>query len=334
MRRAPLPPSLGSAFTIADAQRAGVTAKRLRRPELLAPFPGVRMQPTVPGDDDPLVDDTAQLVSRLAAAYALRAPAGFFFVGSTAAAILGIPLPRAAFPRLSGVDDLPHALMLEVATWAPRNAPRGRRIRGQRLLPALAPVRIADGMPVIAPASLWASMGDRLDLDDLVALGDAIVRHPRIPGPGGRRLRPPLADHDELRAAMTAGRRRGSAALRTAHPLIRVGSASRPETHLRLLLTRDTDLPQPALDVDVSDRRGAFLGCSELAYPRFRVAVEYEGDYHRVHRDRWNRDIDKYQRYGEAGWRIVRITRARLYREPAEALRRVRATLRAAGWTP
>ncbi|MDQ0613200.1 very-short-patch-repair endonuclease [Microbacterium sp. W4I4] len=72
------------------------------------------------------------------------------------------------------------------------------------------------------------------------------------------------------------------------------------------------------------DRFGRFLGCSELAYPEFRIAIEYESDGH-LTREQLQRDIDKYQAYAEAGWNVVRLTAQHVYRDHDEAVRRVRA---------
>lgn len=188
------------------------------------------------------------------------------------------------------------------------------------------------GLPVATPAATWASLAGRLGIDELVAVGDAIVRIPRIPGPFGRALSAPLATFDDLDAVIRAGRRIGIMKLREARTLIRIGSASPKETDLRLALTAGRGLPTPTLDFDVYSR-GAFLGCSEIAYPDFQVAVEYEGDYHRTDRRRWTKDIDKYQAYAQAGWRVVQITAEHL-RQTGEPARRVRAALRQAGWPP
>ncbi|WP_345186642.1 hypothetical protein [Microbacterium panaciterrae] len=81
------------------------------------------------------------------------------------------------------------------------------------------------------------------------------------------------------------------------------------------------------------DDRGRFLGCSEIAYPAFRTAVEYEGDYHRTDRRRWQSDIEKYQAYAAVGWRVVQVTADHL-RVPRRTVQRVREVLLQAGWRP
>lgn len=112
---------------------------------------------------------------------------------------------------------------------------------------------------------------------------------------------------------MTAGQRKGAALLRIALPLLVTSSASAPESHLRLLLS-EWGAPRPALDHDVFDSGGRLIGCSEIAYPRYRLTLEYEGDHHRTERSQWNRDIEKYRHYEQNGWEVLRVTGALLYR--------------------
>ncbi|KJL25995.1 hypothetical protein RL72_01204 [Microbacterium azadirachtae] len=331
----PLPSSLGDAFTRAEGLAAGLSASRLRGSDLVTPFPGIRMTARAyedMDDGDPFTDPIAESVRRLSHAYALCLPPGVHLSRSTAAARYRIPLPTHAFP-MRGSPSLPEGerVLIEATMPAPGRAPRGPRVRGHQTLASLEPVTLLDGIPISTPAATWASLADRLGIDALVAVGDAIVRIPRIPGPFGRVLHAPLATFEDLDAVIRAGRRIGIRKLREARTLIRIGSASPQETALRLALTTGTGLPAPALDVDVSSR-GEFLGCSEIAYPDHQVAVEYEGDYHRTDRRRWAKDIDKYQAYTAAGWRVVRITAEHL-RRPGEPARRVREALRQAGRT-
>ena len=284
-------------------------------------------------DPDPFVDPVAEAVRRLSDAYALQLPEGVHLSHSTAAVRHGIPLPARAFPMTGSPSRAASArVQVEAAIASPGRAPRGPRVRGHQARPGFEPVMLLDGVPVATPAAAWASLAPRLGVDELVAVGDAIVRIPRIPGPLGHVLRAPLATFDELDAVIRAGRRVGIGKLREARTLIRVGSASPKETELRLALSHRVTMPTPVLDFDVY-ARGVFLGCSEIAYPDYQVAVEYEGDYHRTDRRRWAKDIDKYEAYAAAGWRVVQITAEHL-RQTGEPARRVRDALRQAGWEP
>ena len=329
---------LGDAFTRAQGLAAGLSPSRLRASDLVIPFHGVRMTKPLlehPDDEDPdpFADPLAETVRRLSDVYALRLPAGVHLSHSTAAVRHRIPLPTRAFP-MTGSPSRPASerVQIEAAIAAPGRAPRGPRVRGHQCLAAHEPVILLHGVPVASPAATWASLAARLSIDELVAVGDAIVRIPRIPGPSGRVLRAPLATFDDLDTVIRAGRRAGIVKLREARTLIRVGAASPKETELRLALTHQVGMPAPVLDFDVY-ARGVYLGCSEIAYPDYQVAVEYEGDYHRTDRRRWAKDIDKYEAYAAAGWRTVQITAEHL-RRTGEAARRVRDALRRAGWRP
>lgn len=335
---APLPPQLGPAFTRGQGLAAGMSDKQLRRAELLIPFRGIRIGPAPQTDDDeedpdPFADPVADAVRTLSAAYALALPEGVHLSHSTAAVHYGIPLPHHAFAQRTGPQrNLVDRVLVEASMPRPGRAPRGHRLRGHQSLTVLEPLQRLDGIPIATPAATWASLAARLSIDDLVGIGDAIVRIPRIPGPYGRVTARPLATFEELDAVIAAGRRPGIRALREARALIRIGASSPKESALRLILTAGSYLPTPELDYDVYDD-GRFLGCSELAYPQYRVAVEYEGDYHRTDQQRWRRDIDKYQAYAAAGWRVAQVTADHL-RAPHETVSRVRGVLRQAGWRP
>ncbi len=253
--------------------------------------------------------------------YAARMGRGAFFTHHSAAVCWGLPVPLA-----------PGALV-HVAVLAPHRAPRGAGIVGHAISPHLVTVREHDGLRVSSPASVWVQLGAVLEVADLVAVGDAIIRVPR--GRHGRLLdaSTALATLDQLEAAAHAGNRKGAARIRAALPLLRQGASSRPETHLRISLL-GAGLPEPELDGEVRSAAGLLLGISEIVFRTWRVAVEYEGDQHRTDRRQWNRDIHKYEAYRAAGWHVIRITAEHLYGRRPIAVARVRDGLMRAGWRP
>lgn len=119
----------------------------------------------------------------------------------------------------------------------------------------------------------------------------------------------------------------GVARLREALPQIRTRSASRPETHLRLVVV-DAGLSEPELNYEVFDA-GMYLGALDLAYPRLKIGLEYEGEHHLLDPDQWARDIARYERLTAAGWIIVRVTKTQLFSDPAELVARVRRAITA-----
>lgn len=41
-------------------------------------------------------------------------------------------------------------------------------------------------------------------------------------------------------------------------------------------------------------------------------AIEVEGDHHRTSRRQWERDLEKYASYAEAGWQVIRASVAQV----------------------
>lgn len=307
-----LPADLGGEFSVGAALSAGVTPGRLRGNDLLAPFWGVRMSLSSP---DAFNDESDSI--RMLRSYACRMAGSSFFSHESAGLLWGIPLPRS----LSGD--------VHVSVLAPSRAPAGRGVRGHQLNPAMVRVGVHRGLRVSSPSSTWAQLGATLDVRDLVAAGDALMFRPR--DRRGRHL-PALATRDQLAAAVSAGRRSGVDRLRVALEMVRVGAASRPESHLRLEMA-DVGLPEPDLDYDVWAPSGDRIGWTEFAFPRWKVLVEYEGDHHRTDIAQWNRDILKHDLCRAAGWDVVRLTAAHLYPDARRAVERVRAALVRAGWS-
>ena len=307
----------------------GVSARRLRGRDLEMPFIGARMRATGAVD---IASETAtpgaaaarrrrQDTARRAAAYNTVMADHAFFSHGTAAALWGLPLPSGALE--------PDALDVSVA--APHRAPRAAGVRGHQLAAHLVSVRIRDGMRIASPAATWAQLGGILSLDDLVAAGDALLHRPRTED--GHRTGPEtaLATFAQLEASIEAGRRIGASALRQALPLVREGVASPTETALRLGLWR-AGLPDPVLDHDVRDDRGHLVGCTEFAYPTFGLLIECEGDHHRTDRRQWNRDIEKYGRYQDLGWTVLRFSAIHLAPSVSPAVTRIRHHLAQRGW--
>lgn len=319
-RPTPLPQHLGSAFSVSEARAWGVSSGRMQASDLDAPFHGTRQALEVPEPDlDLSIDEIARRSEqRRIQAYATAMRPHVFLAGRSAAVHLGLSVGPGT--------------RLEVAVFAPARAPRARGIRGIKVEPQLANVRVHAGIRTTDAASTWAMLASELGVRDLVALGDEIVRIPRDRRgrlmPGDR-----LGTIDDLTAIVSAGRRRGIGRLIDALPLIRVGSASPLETEFRLDAAAG-GLPTPELDVEIRDGRGALLGITEIVFYEYRTVVEIEGDHHRTDRKQWNRDIDKYAAYAAEGWEVVRLTSAHVRSADRRGVAIVRSVLRRRGWRP
>ncbi|QAY60022.1 hypothetical protein ET475_08480 [Microbacterium protaetiae] len=329
-----LPSGLGPAFDVAAARRAGVSRKRLRARDLERPFHGVR---SVSGAS--LIADAAEDAKRAyprsteiariherAAQYAPIMSENSFYIGVTAIMLWGGPLSQDLFRAVGDQSPVFDPDVLEVAVHHPRRAPRGRGIHGRAVRPHLVSMvtHPVSGLRLASPSSAWATVGSVLPHPyDLVAIADSFVRIARPPhGRPWAAVPTPLATQKQLTAAVLAGRRAGKPQLLAALPRVRTGSASRTETWTRLTLI-DGGLPEPVLDHDVFDDLGAFLACVDMAYPQWKIAIEYEGTHHNDD-GQWQSDIDRYARLEAAGWLVIRVTRAMLFASPHKLVARVR----------
>ncbi|MFH8251051.1 hypothetical protein ACH3VR_11840 [Microbacterium sp. B2969] len=215
----------------------------------------------------------------------------------------------------------------------PHRSSRAAGVRGRRFDPAFSHVTEHSGLRLTTPSTTWVHLASELTVDELIMVGDAIVRVPRRRGMIHGTDADALATIAELELALDTGRRQGAAKLRAALPQVRVGSASPPETRLRLACQR-AGLPDPELDYDVFTLSGAPIGYTELAFPDYRTLVEYEGDHHRVDRAQWTRDIEKHAACFSAGWAVVRLTSAHVYPSTAPAIELIRRDLVRGGWRP
>lgn len=106
---------------------------------------------------------------------------------------------------------------------------------------------------------------------------------------------------------------------RLANPL----AESPMETRIRLAIVF-AGLPPPVVQYPV----GSFL--LDLAYPEHRIGVEYDGRDH-LTPERARRDLAREGYLGRAGWEIVRVGAAEVYRRPDRVAERVRLKIVAAG---
>jgi very-short-patch-repair endonuclease len=117
----------------------------------------------------------------------------------------------------------------------------------------------------------------------------------------------------------------GSLRARRALELAVPGVESPMETRLRLLLVFG-GLPPPMVQFEVSDRAGRFVARLDLAYPRYRVGIEYDGDHHRE-RAVFQRDVARLNALRLCGWTMLRFTADDVLRHPDRVVAQVRMAL-------
>lgn len=295
-RRTPLPPELlGEPFPVALGRSLGLTRRRLQGADLSAPFREVRVAGPPPTG-----------VLALSRSYAERMPPSHVISHHTAALVLGLPLP----PWLAA-DTRIH-----VTVPAGTRAPQMTGVVGHELRHELLNVEHVDGIPVTSPLQTWTDLATVLPRNALVAIADFLL--------GGEH--PAFTPEDLHRAVRARTGRRGVKRLRQAAALARTRVESPKETETRLLLV-DSGLPEPLTNYVITDAEGTFIARVDLAWPRLRACVEYEGDGHRTDRAQFRKDITRRERLEDHGWRVIRITDDDLMRGGQEFLRRVQSVL-------
>ncbi|KZE88744.1 endonuclease domain-containing protein [Microbacterium sp. TNHR37B] len=286
---------LPGAFTVRSAREAGLPPARLRSRALMVPFRGVRAPRNAPATT--VLDRCRLLAPRLTGAQ--------FFCHVTAASLWGMPLP-------GWTTSAP----LHVGAHPPAREPRLPGVVGHRLSRLTDDLTLRHGLPVTAPATTWALLGAALAIDPLIIAADHL-------------LTARLVDLDELRDAVVPGAR-GAVRLREALDAVRVGSESPRETETRLLLVR-AGLPEPALNWSLHDDDGRFVARLDLAYPSYRVCVEYDGRHH-ASIDQFARDADRWAAIEQEGWVLIRVL-SHHFTDPARLIvPRVQRALISRGW--
>ena len=242
---------------------------------------------------DAAQEQTHRLLARAAS---LAMPAGAALGGLTAADLWGVP-------DLVGPDDPVEVVLPPGTRWDP--AP-GVRVRTAHL---------AGDVVGHGPWLRWTSRvrtavdlarSGGSDLDEEVALLDRLVHAGMVQ----------LGD---VRAAAAAlPRCRGSRRAREVAALADGLAESPQETRLRLLLHRAGLSP---VAQHVVRHRGAFVARVDLGWPDRRLAVEYDGLWHRDPQQ-FVADRRRLNALLAAGWRIVFVTAADLHR-PEVVVRRV-----------
>ncbi|XAS66393.1 DUF559 domain-containing protein [Micrococcaceae bacterium Sec5.7] len=298
---APLPAHLATApFTVHEARSASLSSGRLRSSDLASA--GRLLY--VPAGWDSEIRSLARALS--------AATPGAWISHLTAAILHGLWLP-------SWFRDC-----RELHLSKPRALPPVRRegVLGHTVLVFADEVMELDGTHISTPARTWLDLARILPLDDLVAVGDQLVRRPR-PGLENRaeawatipQLQEMLKRHPKLKGIVKA---------RQAMELIRVGADSAPETFLRLALTA-SGLPEPELQLRIV-QGDPYSPAADLGYREHQVGIQYDGGHH-LSREQQSRDNRRDESFNSAGWRYFKFNADDLADDFRGAVRRVRLAL-------
>ena len=294
-------------FTLADATSLGVPRSRLRHSDIGHVSRGLYRP----------LEWSFELES---AARALSAASPGAWISHVTAARLRCQLLP---PWLSDVEELHLSKPRELAEV------RRKGIVGHTVLAWPDEVETADGMRISTRSRTWLDLARRLNLPELVCMGDELVRVPRF-GLEGRRE--PFATIDGLRSMVNRHPNlQGIVRARAALDLMRVGSDSGPETLLRLAIC-DAGLPEPELQLPLRpDSPGS--PTADLGYRHRRLAIQYDGGHHLLPAQVLS-DRRRDRAFEAAGWTVLVLTKGDLADDFAAAMLKVKRILRSAYLSP
>ncbi|MEJ3743868.1 DUF559 domain-containing protein [Actinomycetes bacterium KLBMP 9797] len=238
-------------------------------------------------------------------AAALRLPTGAAIAGPSAAYLYGVR--HAA----TSTDDVHVIVPVGVSV----GSSQGLRVHRGGTAPG--EVVTAAGLRRTSPVRTAWDVAVWLDVLVAVAIMDTLL--------GGGVL-----EHAELAKMIDARRgERGWRRVATALDLADGAAQSPPESRLRVKIVL-AGLPRPVAQYPVVLDSGLVLH-PDLSWPRYKVAVEYDGLWHggaeQLHLDR--RRLNQLQ---AAGWIVLHVTARRLRDDFAGVLREIEAALRSRGW--
>ncbi|ORA16669.1 hypothetical protein AWC27_08930 [Mycobacterium szulgai] len=211
----------------------------------------------------------------------------------------------AAAAALHGAKWIPDGVPVELIHSNTR-PPRGVMTRRDMLLDG--ETQLLDGRVVTTVERTAFDLGRRGAVRSSVARLDSLA----------------LATGFKIENVLDVARRHpGSPGLRrleSALELVDAGAQSPRESYLRLLLI-DAGLPRPQTQIPVLDADGIPIAYLDLGWEHWLVAVEYDGDQHRVDQRQFRRDIERLEMLQRMGWTVIRVVAEH---RPADILRRVR----------
>ncbi|MCV7196130.1 hypothetical protein [Mycobacterium angelicum] len=193
--------------------------------------------------------------------------------------------------------------------WSNARAPRGVQTYDAKLYRD--EFAIFAGLPVTTPQRTAFDIGRRKPIGSAIAHLDALMRATGI------KVTDVAAVTERHRGA------RGIRQLESALELADAGSQSPKETWLRLLLIR-AGLPRPVTQIPVVTADGTQVYYLDMGWKKPMVAVEYDGEHHRLDRWQYQKDLRRSEALARLGWLIVRVV---VTDRPPDIVRRVRDAL-------
>lgn len=238
----------------------------------------------------------------------LYRPAGWDFELESAARALSAATPGAWISQVTAArlrcSCLPPWLSesTELHLSKPRTLPAVRRkgITGHKVIVAEDEVESVDGIRISTRSRTWLDMAKLLPLNDLVCMGDELIRVPRLALEGRDA---PFATLSGLRAMVKRHPNlQGIVRARQALDLMRVGSDSAPESMLRLAML-DAGIPEPELQLTLR-RDDPFSPSADMGFRQRRIAIQYDGGHHLAEAQALS-DRRRNKAFEAAGWTVL-----------------------------
>jgi hypothetical protein len=220
-------------------------------------------------------------------------------------------LTASALHGAKWVDDLAPIELI----WPNARPARGLRTYDMRL--GTDEFGIFGGLPMTTPQRTGFDIGRRRPLDAAVAHLDALGNAT------GLRAEEVVAIATEHRGA------RGLRQLDTVLDLYDPGAASPKETWLRLLVIR-AGYPRPRSQIRVLSANGRRQYYLDMGWEDLMLALEYDGEQHRLDAAQYAYDIQRSEDLDELGWTRLRVVKKNRAEDVLRRLDRVwRSKLRA-----
>lgn len=154
--------------------------------------------------------------------------------------------------------------------------------------------RVVAGLRVTTPARTAFDLGRREGLTTAVARLDALSRATG------------LTSEAVFDVAARHHKARGLRQLDTALGLMDPAAQSPKETWLRVLLVR-SGYPVPATQIPVYAGGSFPRYYLDMGWEDIKLAIEYDGDQHRIDRRQFVKDVERLEYLGRIGWRVIRV---------------------------
>ncbi len=198
--------------------------------------------------------------------------------------------------------------------WRNNHCPPGIIARDERFAPD--EVTALRGLTVATPARVGFDIARHLSGVTAVAHLDDLARATRI------------TKQDLLSLVDRYPGSRGNKRARLLIDAMDAGAESPRESWLRMVLI-SAGLPRPTTQIRITD--GHRLAYLDMGWKSHMVAVEYDGDHHRLDRTQYVKDIRRAEMLDYLGWHVIRVIKED---RPPDIVERVSRALARRGYPP